>query len=365
MKREKKITHVGLVGIAANGLLAVFKAIVGILTGSIAIAVDALNNMSDMVSSIVTIICTRWANKAPDRRHPHGHGRLEYFSAIIVAGIILYAGILAIRESITKILVPNEVKYTAAALVVLVAAVIVKIALGIYTKKMGHKLQSQSLVASGQDALNDAILSSAALLAAILHLAFGVSWEGYFALVIAVYIIKTAFGMVREPLNDILGRRVDDKLIDRLRNYIGEFKEVKGVYDLDLHNYGPKKTVGSVHIQVRDDMTAAEIHALSRKIRFGVFDKFDMAITIGIYAANERGEYKEIRKAVEKLVEKREEVSGMHGFFVDDDKNVYFDIVVAFDCEKPSRVCKEMARELSAQFSDYDFNIIYDVDLSE
>ena len=224
--REKVIVRTSVIGIVTNLLLAGFKAVVGILSHSIAITLDAVNNTSDALSSVITIVGAKLGGKAPDKKHPLGYGRIEYLSSMIVAAIILYAGILAIRESITKILAPNEVKYTAAALVVLVAAVIVKIALGIYTKKMGHKLQSQSLVASGQDALNDAILSSAALLAAILHLAFGVSWEGYFALVIAVYIIKTAFGMVREPLNDILGRRVDDKLIDRLRNYIGEFKEV-------------------------------------------------------------------------------------------------------------------------------------------
>ncbi len=364
MKREKKIVRVGIVGIVANVILVGMKILVGLVSGSVAIIVDALNNLSDSLSSVATIVCTRFANKAPDKRHPYGHGRMEYFSALVVAGMILAAGALAIRESVTKIIHPNEVNYSAATMCVVVMAIFVKLGLWFYTSKRGKQLQSQSLVASGRDALNDVLLSVATLVAAIIHILFGVGLEGWFGLGLAIFIIKAGIEMAREPLDDMLGERADARLTGRLRKFIEEYREVLGVYDLELHNYGPRKTVGSVHIQVRDNMTAAEIHALTRKISFGVFDKFDIFLTIGIYAANGRSEYKDLRKAIDEIVERRGDISSTHGFFVDE-KNVYFDIVADFACAKPEQMRKEVERELGRQFKEYNFNIILDADISD
>lgn len=170
MDRQSKIIKTSIIGIVVNLILVAFKATIGILVNSIAITLDAVNNLTDALSSIITIIGAKLAGKAPDKNHPYGYGRIEYFSSIIIAVIVLWAGVTALQESWPKIFAPDVTSYTTTSLIIIAVAVVVKILLGRYVKSTGEKINSQALIASGSDALFDAILSLSTLIAAIISI---------------------------------------------------------------------------------------------------------------------------------------------------------------------------------------------------
>lgn len=203
-------------------MLAVFKAVIGILSNSIAITLDAVNNLSDALSSIITVIGTKLAGKLPDRKHPLGYSRIEYISAMIVSGIVLYAGITSEVESVKKIIHPEKPDYSIISLVIIAVAVIVKMILGRYVKAKGEQVNSGSLVASGSDAMFDAILSGSVLVSAIIYMLSGLSLEAYVGVIIAGFIIKAGIEMMIETLNEILGVRADKEKTDRIKELLSD-----------------------------------------------------------------------------------------------------------------------------------------------
>ena len=205
--REKTIVRTSIVGIVTNVLLVGFKAFVGLMSNSIAIILDAVNNLSDALSSVVTIIGAKLGAKQPDKKHPLGYGRIEYLSSMIVAALVLYAGITSLVESIKKIIHPEAADYSTVTLVIISVAIAVKLILGLYVKKQGKKVNSGALVASGSDALFDAILSASVLASAIVYLIWGISLEAYVGVIIAGFIVKAGVEMMIETLNDIIGKR--------------------------------------------------------------------------------------------------------------------------------------------------------------
>ena len=284
MNRDKIIIQTSIKGIIVNVILVIFKAIVGFVANSIAIVLDSVNNLTDALSSIITIIGTKLAGKAPDKDHPYGHGRIEYIASAIIAIIILTAGITAIKESAMKIIEPEEANYSIASLIIVAVAVVVKFIFGKYVKGIGNKINSGSLVASGSDAIFDSVLSLSTFVAAIISMVWHISLEGFLGIIIGLFIIRASIEMLKETLNSVIGTRVDNELSKKIKETINSFEEVQGTYDLILHNYGPTQMIGSVHIQVDDEMTAKEIHALTRTIEGKVYTELGIILTIGILA---------------------------------------------------------------------------------
>ena len=247
---------------------------------------DAVNNLTDALSSIITIIGAKLANRPPDKNHPYGYGRIEYFSSVIIAAIVLWAGITAFMESWPKIFTPDVTNYTTVSLVIIAVAIVVKLALGRYVKSVGEDINSQALVASGSDALFDSILSLSTLVAALISIFFHISLEGILGVIISIVIIKASIDMIRETLDSMIGARVDSELSRKIKDSICELPEVYGAYDLSLHNYGPEDMQGSVHVEVDDSLTALEIHNLTRKISIKIYEEFSIILTVGIYARN-------------------------------------------------------------------------------
>ena len=366
MDRSRNIIRVSFIGIAANVVLAAFKAVVGIITGSIAIVLDAVNNLSDAFSSIVTIVGTKIASKPPDKKHPYGHGRVEYISAIVIAIIVILAGVTAFREAVSSILHPEAANYTVASLLIIAAAVLVKFFLGRYVKHAGETYRSESLVASGTDASFDALVSLSTLVAALVSMIFHISIEGWLGVVIAVLIIKAGAEILLDSLSSIIGARVEGETTTALREKINSYPDVKGTYDLILNRYGPERTIGSVHIEVPDQMTAREIHHLTRKMAEDVYNEFGIVLTVGIYAANDSDPaYEAIRKEVEETVARHEGVLGIHGFYVDPSaERVTFDLLMEFGADW-QKVYQEVKEDLSAAHPEYRFDIVLDSDISD
>ena len=285
VNRDRVIVRTSIAGVITNILLAAFKAVIGLASNSIAVTLDAVNNLSDVLSSTITIIGTKMAGKSPDREHPLGHGRIEYLSAMIVSCIIFYAGVTAAVESVKKIIDPELPDYSITSLVIIAVAVLVKFVLGSYVKARGQQVNSQSLIASGTDALYDGFLSSSVLISAIIYTVYNISLEAYVGLLIALFIIKAGYGMITDTVNELLGIRADTKKIRQLREILTEDEKVKGAYDMVLFNYGPDKDFASVRIELPDTMSVLEAAKLCRKLEVKVFKRTGIIISsIGIYS---------------------------------------------------------------------------------
>ena len=366
--REKTIIKTSVIGILANVVLAGFKAFVGLLSNSIAIISDAINNLSDALSSIVTIIGTKLAGKAPDRNHPYGYGRIEYMTSLVVSGIVLYAGITALVESIKKIINPETPDYTILTLIILIAGIAVKLVLGIYVKKKGKTVNSESLVASGSDALNDAILSISVLASAMIYMLSHISLEAYVGVFVSLYIIRTGLKLIKESVDDMLGTRIESSLAKSIKKDVLEEKAVKGAFDLVLSDYGPGKYLGSIHIEVADTLSVAEVDKISRRITKRVMEKYGVILhTIGVYSINTKNEkIVKIQKDIHDIVFSHPEILQMHGFYLDEtDKTISFDIIIDFNAENREMIYKNIYDEIHKKYKGYKINIILDVDTSD
>ena len=362
--REKAIVKTSIIGILTNVFLVGFKAIVGLLSNSIAIILDAVNNLSDALSSVITIIGAKLGAKLPDKKHPLGYGRIEYLSSVIVAAIVLYAGITSMVESVKAIISPEKAEYSAISLIIISVAIVVKLILGQYVKRQGKKHNSGALTASGSDALFDAILSASVLASAIIYLIWGISLEAYVGVIISVFIIKAGVEMMIETVNDILGKRGDKEETDRIKKLICEEPEVRGAYDLIMFNFGPSKNYASVHIELPDTMTVDKVDELTRRIQAKIYLNTGVILTgVGVYSYNTSdNETAKIRNAVQKIVLEHDWALQLHGFYADtENKTIRFDVVVSFDIDR-AEALDILTKEVSSQFPGYSLQIVPDID---
>ena len=366
--RETVIVRTSIIGIAANVFLAAFKAAVGILSHSIAVTLDSVNNISDAASSIITIIGTKLAGKQPDKKHPYGHGRIEYLTAVLISVIILYAGVSSLAESVKKILHPEAADYSPTALLIISVAVVVKILLGRYVKRTGERVRSDSLIASGSDAMLDSIISASTLAAALIDLTMHISLEAWLGAVISIVIIKSGVDMLRGTLSEILGERVDSSVSGAIKRTVASFSEVSGVYDLVLHSYGPDRLIGSVHVEVPDYFTAAEIDALLRRIQTKVYYEHNVVLAaIGIYSVNTKNEtIRKMHQDILGTVLAHPYVLQMHGFYVNEaEKRIQFDVVIDFDSPDRDAEHAAIVDEVQRMYPDYTLIVTLDADVSD
>lgn len=368
MNRQKIIVRTSIIGIIANLALAAFKAAVGLLSRSISVTLDAVNNLSDALSSVITILGAKLSVKPADKKHPLGYGRIEYLSSMIIAVIILYAGISAGIESVKKIITPEAPDYSATSLIIIAVAVVVKIVLGTYVSRVGKRVNSDSLAASGKDALMDSIISASVLVAAVIYLIWGISLEAYLGVVIALFIIKAGFDILRETISQILGERIDAELSQKIKCELCAYDGVQGAYDLILHSYGPEQLIGSVHIEVDHTFTAPELDALERRMTAEIYQKYNVALTgISIYSVDlSDPETDALFHQVHDEVMADENILQIHGFFLDKKTSTaVFDLVVSFDVDDRQALLDQIVEKLSRQHPDYHFIVNPDNDISD
>ncbi len=366
--REKTIIKTSLIGIIANVFLAAFKAVVGLMSNSIAIVLDAVNNISDAGSSLITIVGTKLAGKEPDKKHPFGYGRIEYLSAMIISVIVLYAGITSFVESVKQIIHPETPDYNAVSLIIVAVAVVVKILLGRYVKGVGEKVHSDSLINSGEDATLDAVISASTLVAAGIFLICHVSLEAWLGAIISLVIIKSGVEMLRDTVSQILGERNDTELARSIYATVMSFPSVQGAYDLVLNNYGPDTWNGSIHIEVPDTYSASQLDQLIREITMKVLSDHHVLLTaIGVYSVNTQDEEViRTREQVRKIVFAHEHVLQMHGFYLlKEQKAMRFDIVISFDAKDRREVYANVIADVRKAFPDYELQVAMDTDFTE
>ena len=366
--REKTIVKTSIIGIIANVFLAGFKAVIGLMTNSIAIVLDAVNNISDAGSSLITIVGTKLAAKEPDKKHPFGYGRIEYLSAMIISVIVLYAGVTSFVESVKQIIHPETPEYNAVSLIIVAVAVVVKILLGRYVKGVGVKVNSDSLINSGEDATLDSIISASTLVAAGIFLIFHISLEAWLGAIISLIIIKSGIEMLRDTISQILGERNDTELAKAIHDTVVSFPGVEGAYDLVLNNYGPDAWNGSIHIEVPDTYSADRLDQMIREIMMKVYSEHHVILTaVGVYSVNTKDEETiQTKKKVEEIVFANAHVRQMHGFYLTkDEKKIRFDIVISFDAKDRRAVYTDVVAAVQKAFPDYTLQVAMDTDFTE
>lgn len=360
MSRNNEIVKTSIFGIAGNVFLSALKFVIGFFTNSPAIWADALNNITDALSSVITIVGTRLSERQPDRKHPFGYGRLEYVTALTIGILILYAGIHAVTESIHRIVEPEPSEYTTASMVIVAVAVLVKIVMGVYFRRKGKELESTALDASGKDALDDSVETAATFIAAVIFVKTGVSLEAYVGLAISILIFRTGIETLRETISSILGERVDPSIITEVRNSILSFPEVDGVYDVVIHNYGRDKLYGSAHVELPDAFSAGWIDNLQRAITSKVrVDTGVEMLGITIYAENSKdAEAMGMKENIKSIVSSVEPSAGMYGFYLDKiDKEIKFNIVTDFDVKDVMALHDIVEAGVLEMYPEYDVSI--------
>lgn len=366
-KRTKQIIITSNVGIALNILLATAKAIIGLMSNSIAIVSDAINNLTDAISSIVTLITAFLSNKPADKDHPYGHGRAEYVGSVIISLVILYIGISTLVEAIKKIINPEIANYDVKTFVIIILSLVIKFVMSVYFIKVGMKVNSQNLVASGEDARFDSVISLSTLICAIVFVFTKINLEAYLAFVISLVIIKAGIELIKNTFSIIEGERIDASLSKAIKESIKEFDKVKGVFDLTLNNYGTDRLLGSVHVEVDHAMTADEIDDLSREIQDKIKKEFSIILTaVGVYAIDlDDKSINDMHHELLRIISQYDDVLQIHGFSVNKvDKHMHFDMVVKFGSES-DKIRQEVIQKLNDIYRDYEINIAIDIDVSD
>ncbi len=360
--REAEIVKASMYGIAGNMLLVIFKMIVGFVSHSIAIMLDGVNNATDAISSLVTIVGTKLAGRRPDSKHPFGYGRLEYLTSVVIAVIILAAGLVSLRESIIKIINPGTPQYSLITITVIVVAIVAKIFIGIMFKRFGTKTNCEALIASGVDSNYDAVLSAGTLVVAFAQNIWNLNIDGIVGVVISLVVIKAGVEVLRDAVNPIIGLPENKRYFEEIESCAKKFPEVKGVYDIVLTDFGPREIIGSAFVEIPDNLNACQIHVLTRKIADDIKSQTGIEMAIGIYAEHITGKFADMHQRLVELASADPSILQTHGFFVDEQtKTCYFDLVIDFKSDGEA-IKQDIIKQLDQDYPGYSYNVQLDFD---
>ena len=278
--REQYGTLCSIISIGCNIVLVIFKLTMGVITNSIAIQADGLNNLSDVGSNLASLFGFKLANKHPDSEHPYGHGRMEYVAGLIIAFLILLVGFQALKDSILKIIAPQKVTFTVVAVIILVVSILIKLWMASFNRYASKKINSATLLAASQDSLNDVLATTATLCSLILSLYTDLPVDGIMGTIVSIIVLKAGIEIFKDTVNPLLGMAPDKELIKDIEQYILSFPEALGIHDLMMHDYGPGRRFLSLHVEVdrNDDIMAA--HDAIDIIERAVLDKYHILTTI-------------------------------------------------------------------------------------
>lgn len=364
MDRMKKVVTVSIVGILVNVALGVIKIIVGNAANSVAVTSDAVNNFADSISSLVTIITMIIVGKGATRKHPFGFGRVEYFSSIIISVLVLFTGGEFMVESIKHIIHPAATSYGNIALVLLVVAILAKIFLGLYTRRQGKKANSPNLVASGQDALSDAILTGVTFVGALLSRFAHWNIDGWIGAIVSIFVLKSGLEILLDVVNKLLGDRPDAELGDMIMKEITAAPGIIGAYDLILHNYGPNIFIGNVNVELDEQLSIRDAYEIVKPLSVKIANEYGVFMYFGFYAVNTTDEKTmEMNRKVKDTLLKDPDVLQVHAFYVEQDKKfMSFDVVLDFNVKDQLAKEKAIRDKVHSLFPDYEVEMVFDKD---
>lgn len=357
-EREKVGTKASVVGIVTNAALFGLKFILGSMMRSVAVIADGFNNLSDAASSIVSLIGFKVAGKKPDAKHPFGYGRIEYIAALVVSFLILTTGLSVIKDSFANIIKPESLSVTLAGFIGLGISIVAKIVLGLYTKRLGKKIDSISLIASGTDALNDVVVTFATVISMVVFMIFKVNIDGYIGCVVAFFIIKAGIEVVTDALGPLLGQPADKEVVDKIEEIILSGEGIVGVHDLVVHNYGPGRIFASAHAEIPSDCDLLRMHDIIDQIENKIFKEINVEITIHFDPIDVNNDnLVRMREKVAEIVNKIDSTLKFHDFRMvsgHTHTNLIFDIVYPYNCKLKEEEVLEKIDEKIDELSDFD-----------
>lgn len=322
----------GVVGITLNLILFIIKFSVGLITQSIAVTADAFNNLSDVLSSVITILGVKLSSKPADKEHPFGHGRIEYLSALIVSFIILIVGFNFLKSSFEKIINPTEIYFQLIPFILLLVSILFKIWLSRFNLFLGKAINSSVLKASGQDALNDVFASCTTVIALLAAKYISFPLDGYIGFLVSLFILYSGFNILKETVDPILGTKPDLELVNAIEDEILKYPNILGVHDLVIHSYGPNKLMASIHAEVPHTLSIFKIHEIIDKAEQEVSDKLNILLVIHMDPVNlDDKDTNDTLDFMQDIFEQFPEILSFHDFRVvgtGDYKNILFDIVI-------------------------------------
>ena len=364
-ERRKKIIGVSIIGIVANLLLGVLKAVLGLLSGSIALISDALNNITDSSSSLITIVGTKLAAKAPDKQHPFGHGRTEYLTSLLIGGIVFLTGFQSLISSVKAVFNKEDINTDITTVIIIIVTIAAKILLGTFTENSGKKLNSTALIASGADAKNDAVVSVVTLISTILYMFANISVDGIAGVIISVFILKTAYEVLSDTIKKILGERVDGEIVRGIKDIVRNTEGVINCFDLILNDYGPDFYTGSINVEIEDDRSIGEMYPILHEAQTKIYNKYNVFLVFGFYSVDVDDErYIKIKSLLKNYKENERHIINYHGIVIDEkDKTIYCDITRDFDITSET-VIENVNRILKEEFPGYNIHVNIDTEFS-
>lgn len=324
----------GKVGIICNIILFIGKLIAGLITASIAILADAFNNLSDAISSIVTLIGFKIAGKPADDNHPFGHGRTEYISGLIISMVIIMMGIEFIKTSVEKIISPESTEFNVISIIILFGSILIKLWLSIFNRNIGNKINSSTIKAISKDSFADVAATSVVLIGAVISYTTNFHIDGYMGIIVALFIIYTGVTTAKETLGPLLGQAPDKEFISKIKEKVLSYENITGVHDLIVHNYGVGKSLVSLHVEVPCDMDILKIHEIIDTIERDVKKDLGCEIVIHMDPIATDDEYiNSLKTKIEKVIlsiDKRLKIHDFRIVIADSFTNIIFDLEVPY-----------------------------------
>ena len=361
--REGVVSATSLLNIIVNLFVAIMKIIVGLLASSIAIISEGVNNATDALSSTLTLIGTKLANKRPDADHPFGYGRIEYLTSLIISLFILVGGWEMLTSSIKLIFNPEELSISYVSLAVVMVSAIIKFALGVYTIKMGKKVDSSALEAVGVDCRNDSFVSLVTIGASLFYLLTGRSIDAYAGVFTSYLIIKAGYEILKDTISELLGRPGDKELVKSLYKEIRVTDGIINAVDMVLHNYGPDAYTGSVNVEIDHNKSVGDIYDFLRPLQIKLYQEYKVAMVFGIYAVdNDSEESRTLRKQIAGFIQKQPHIKSYHAVYSDPKTNkLYCDLVVDYEGDYEV-IYKDFVTYLSSLYPDKEIEINIDTE---
>lgn len=362
-ERQKTITRVGITGIITNLALATVKLAVGLASSSVSIINDAVNNASDCISSLLTMIFYAIGRRRPSRKHPLGYGRMEYLSALVVAMLVVITGFQCFISSISVIKEPKPVSLSSIGYIVIFASILAKVFLSRLNYTKGKKIDSQAMLATGKDALSDVLVTSLTLISAFFGPLTTLPLDGIAGLAVSLFIIYTGLSSLFETSSSIMGERPGEATVVKIRQLIEKHPPLKGGYDIMLHNYGPERTMGTCNVEVPIDTHAEDIFNAMTDATKDILAETGIYMTFGLFAVNDyRSDVRKMKEDVLKTMKKTSSnVLSLHAFHIHfDTHTVHFDVVVDFRARNYVELKKKLTESLQKVYPDYSFDFTVD-----
>lgn len=353
-EREGVITAVSALGIAVNLLIAAAKVVLGLFASSIAIVSEGINNASDALTSVLTLVGSRLAGKHPDKSHPFGYGRVEYLTSLVIAGLILFTGIEMLISSVRLIFEPSELNISVLALVVVAVSALIKFFLGVFTVNAGRSSDSGALVGVGLDCRNDSFISVFTILSSVIFIVFHVSVDAYVGVFMSLLVIKAGFDVLRDTVSELLGRPGDAELAAKLYREIRSTPGILGAVDMMLHNYGPDAYSGSVNVEIDHEKTVGEAYDFLHALQLHIMREYNVTMVFGVYAVDsDHEEVKVIRMHIADFVRGHEHVKSFHAVYLDPGSpRLYCDLIVDYELRDWELLREEFTAFMLERFPD-------------